>query len=435
MAFVNHTSAPDPSGPKSPQITLKHIWDQFWIDISGKEVQSAETYSHSWVANQFGHVCVGLLLGGIATMAARWVLGFAPLNSAVGGAVLVAIVVALWEWRAYRIAVKDATGQFPLGRKLLRHNAIIAAIYMELGVATVFVYSLLGSEDVRWLGLPSWLWASVISLGFLLIGVALAVPWLRQKIIWQKAALPYVFRLADAPPVMHDDDARTLQELIDSKPPPEGPPRQIVIGGPFGSGRTSLATGIGTEFAFRKATVRYMSLAKLLEFAAQPPNPHFADDTGPANIKYWRWYETQVLIVDDIGPLVAPLERLHQIGKLLDVQLNAIREVLAGCHTVWLIGEPQANESNSMDEVLDQFAVSIGNFCSSKKNGREKVLVVQLERDVAVPVAPPTVAPPADAGAVGAGAAVAPAAVPSGMLPNGPPIINAAPARARVRWV
>src|SRR5262245_8022069 len=65
VSDVDHMVAPRYSrenGPQPPKLTTKDIWAQFKIDIAGKEVQTAETYSHSWVANQFGHVCLGMIL-------------------------------------------------------------------------------------------------------------------------------------------------------------------------------------------------------------------------------------------------------------------------------------------------------------------------------------------------------------------------------------
>src|SRR5688572_17769267 len=175
---------------------------------------------------------------------------------------------------------------------------------MALGVAfaLAFRYFAIGPRD-RLLGVPSVIWCASCFLALAFIAVLAALPWLRQKIVWQKAALPYLFRLADAQPAT-TDDANTLQALIDSSPPPDYPARQIVIGGPIGSGRTEIGAGIGTEFAFRNVSVRYLSLATLLEFATRSDNPHFFDDIGPANLVYWPWTRAQVVIVDDIGPVL-----------------------------------------------------------------------------------------------------------------------------------
>jgi hypothetical protein len=46
--------------------------EQFKADVYGKEVQSAATYSYMWMADQMGHVCVGILVNLITTRLARY---------------------------------------------------------------------------------------------------------------------------------------------------------------------------------------------------------------------------------------------------------------------------------------------------------------------------------------------------------------------------
>ena len=60
MSTAKH-SATIPFGPSAPQLTLKNLRDQFWADVYGKEVQTTATYSYTWVADQFGHICLGLI--------------------------------------------------------------------------------------------------------------------------------------------------------------------------------------------------------------------------------------------------------------------------------------------------------------------------------------------------------------------------------------
>lgn len=395
MPVDSRLIALEASGPRPPKITVAAIWSQFWTDIMGKEVQSAETTSHSWVANQFGHVCLGLLLGGTLPVVVRapgkifawlcfpisWLDIAFPWDSIVGTAVA-AFSVCYWEWRAYRIAATNATGPFPVERTLLAKNAVIAALYMLLGIMAAFAFRHLVLIDGEWLGWPHLVWAGILASLLVVVGCVSALPWLRQKIIWQKAALPYLFRLAHAPHTMAEEDARRLLKLIDDDPPPSGMPRQMVIGGPIGSGRTSFGTGIGTEFAFRKAMVRYLSLATLLECAARVPSPHFADDTGPENLLYWRWSESQVLIIDDIGPLLAAKAEKHEdnlerFRQLLTDHLGPIRPVLERCHTVWVIGDLR-EEGRAMtdDEALNQFANVIRDFCGKEKG---QIFAIQLE--------------------------------------------------------
>lgn len=393
------------SGPQPPNITKDDIWAQFKIDIAGKEVQTAESYSHSWIANQFGHVCLGILLGGALgivlgsglSVLLPWLrLPFAfhiqfPWDT-IAGSVIAVISIAVWEWRAYRTSIRNATGQFPVDRKLLRDNALVAAAYMVLGAAIAFVYRIFAFTPSEWLGVPNLVWGLLCFLGLVIIGVVLAVPWLRQKIVWQKAGLPYLFRLAEAQPTMEDEDAKQLQSLITSPAPPDRAPYQIVIGGPIGSGRTQLSAGIGTELAFKPITVRYLTFTTLLEFAARSRNPYFSDDSGPANITYWSWSTAQAVIIDDIGPLLGSKaqaydELVRQFRQILSEQLGTVRSVLKRCHTVWVIGDPRGDGQIAYDDqALDQFALAIREYCrpdnpenNLKHNAEQEVLVAQLD--------------------------------------------------------
>ena len=65
---------PDPFGPTPPNLTLADLLKQFWADAYGKEVQTAATYSYTWLADQFGHLCLGILANVLATLVAGWVM-------------------------------------------------------------------------------------------------------------------------------------------------------------------------------------------------------------------------------------------------------------------------------------------------------------------------------------------------------------------------
>jgi hypothetical protein len=358
------------------------LQQQFWADAYGKEVQTAATYSYTWLADQFGHVCLGILAAFLATWIAGWTIyGFRAL---VGGAGLPEIVRAaidapytagriwglmvpivgasLWEWNAYRSSVKNATGTFPLDKKLLRDNAIIATVYIALGAVLGFAFHMPA--------IP----ALLMSVAVVVAGILLAPPWLRQKIIWQKGAMPYLFRLADAAPTIGSQDAQALQRLIDEGAPPTTRPCQVVIGGPIGSGRTPMAAGIGTEFAFKKNKVRYLSLDMLLEFAVTASGHPYPNDAGPTTIGYWPWSEAQVVIIDDVGPLIAAQQaeqraNLTRFTAILENDLKSIAGVLGKCHTVWVIGDlrpPYA--SGTLSATLDDFAKTIGKYCSAQRD-------------------------------------------------------------------
>jgi hypothetical protein len=369
-------SVPADDHPRPPLITLKELWKQFKADVYGKEVQSAATYSYMWMADQMGHICVGILVNYVFTYLFWKYLwpflgwdadSYAP---AVAGLVAAIVLVGAWELSTYRSSEQAGTGLFPLGRELLRDNAVIATMYMVIGAFVGFGFNL---------------GADFFGLAFLLfctfVAVWLAPRWLRQKIIWQKAALPYLARLADVERSMGPDVAKALQKLIDDGAPPATKPTQIIIGGPVGSGRTQFAAGIGTEFAFNKIKTRYISVQSLLEFAAATRPAKYPDDYGPINVSYWPWSEAQVIIIDDIGPLIAPQRDqsaaiLEHFRNILNQELKPIAGVLAKCHTVWVIGDLYPPGSTVLvGGFLDEFAKAVSEYCQ----GKQKPLVIELK--------------------------------------------------------
>lgn len=365
-----------PAGPTAPKLTLKDVAQQFWTDAYGKEVQTAATYSYTWLADQFGHICIGLILNFIFTALsgaamAHW--GYAPKweydTGLWPGLIAVIIIVACWEWRTYNSSVKQATGQFPLDTKLLRRNAIVATVYMALGGLLGFGFHLE--------------FYSALFVGALVLAVAVALApwWLRQKIIWQKASIPYLFRLADAVTDIHADGVKLLQGLINAGAPPAAKPCQIIIGGPIGSGRTSMAAGIATEFAFKNHKVRYLSLDNLLEFAVNSTADGFPNDSGPTTIGYWPWSQSELVIIDGIGPLLAVDEpgrdaNFARFKAMLQNNLGAAAPALKQCHTVWVLGDlcpPPPRDQ--LGAVLSEFAEAVGAYCK----GLEPPFVVELD--------------------------------------------------------
>jgi MFS family permease len=435
-------------GPSAPNLTLSDLGKQFWADAYGKEVQTAATYSYTWLADQFGHLAIGMvahflatvvagraivlyghladgwpklafvaiLVAGVvvalltlfapiakgwllaaasllASLAAGWVVAwmsgisvseilatgleapFTNLPAMLAGLLIASLFFISWELSAYRSSVQKATRAFPLDTKLLRDNAVIATVYLFLGAMLSFAFHLRGisSWPVAWFPISPWAMSWLILFTVIGAAIILAFPWLRQKITWQKAALPYLCRLADAAPTILEDDARDLQKLIDEGAPPLTFPCAILIGGPIGSGRTSMAAGIGTEFAFKNCKVRYLSMDMLLEFAASMSAPPFPDDFGPKTISYWPWSEAQVLIIDDIGPLIAvetPSNEanVQRFRKLVEHDLKPLRGVLSGCHTVWVFGDLRSDVTlSNFGPRLEGFAEAVRKFCSPKK--------------------------------------------------------------------
>jgi hypothetical protein len=116
------------------------------------------------------------------------------------------------------------------------------------------------------------LWAGAALFVVLAVASVFCAPyWLRQKIIWQKASLRYLSRFADMNANISPEDAELIQRFVD-EPFEPGAPRQIIIAGPIGSGRTPVVSAIGTELAFKGRKLRYLSFDMLMEISDQHAN-------------------------------------------------------------------------------------------------------------------------------------------------------------------
>ena len=135
MTTVDNLQALPVSGPRAPDISKKQLLTQFRADIYGKEVQDAVTYSYVWLADQMGHVCLGIVINFILTYLLKWLLGLLGLAwswDKIGVLLIGTAIVAFWEFCAFRSAVKSATGLFTLDQPLslslslsLSHESIV----------------------------------------------------------------------------------------------------------------------------------------------------------------------------------------------------------------------------------------------------------------------------------------------------------------------
>jgi hypothetical protein len=174
--------------PTPPVITGKDLRWQIWNDVATKEVQTSPTYSYQWMADQVGHMAVGM-----AGVLLTWPFGgIWPFI----GFIVVVTGASLLELFDYRQACKKIRPPFDAitDKKDLRENASIAVYYMALG--GLFALSALTLDK-----LPTSL-PVIVRLVVLIIVFAIAIGypafyWLRQKIIFQQIGLPFLFRLPE----------------------------------------------------------------------------------------------------------------------------------------------------------------------------------------------------------------------------------------------
>jgi hypothetical protein len=276
------------------------------------------------------------------------------------GAAVTTAIVGIWEWRAYRASVRDAAaaGGFKLNVELLGRNALAATAYMAFG-------------GIAGASIALGLWYSLLVFaGMAALAIRYSTYWIRQKIVWQCAGLPYLTRMANIKlliddPVAIAETVEKLDRLLAggellasgrlpaSCAPPDGEPRQVIISGPVGVGKTELATAIATEFAFNGHRCRYLTFGKLVETMIPAPAAPTTDDLGPTNILYWPWRTAQVLVIDDIDPgarqdFMEPADFAWIMTSLDPAQ----RGYIGTRHTIWVLGaQTEADYANWVGEI------------------------------------------------------------------------------------
>jgi hypothetical protein len=126
----------------------------------------------------------------------------------------------------------------------------------------------------------------------------------------------------------------------------------LLITGPLLSGKTSLAVGITTEFAFALGTARFLSPIDLLESLVIPDDPKQKLDFDDG-ILLWKVPECTLIVVDDVDSAVTgPGPGANAIAGLVrpDDFAQALRRAaqnqtplawLKDKRSVWVIGDTQ----------------------------------------------------------------------------------------------
>ena len=327
------------AAPVHKRLGVGTIWRVAQHDLFGtKDVQDSPTLSYIWLADQFGHIGIGFM-GTLAVMqlldlVTNWPLLFRA-TIAAGAATL---FIVLKEWRDFRVESRQSQpGKTPrlepfvFNAGEVFHNCVCACFFVISGalIALAGVYRI-------WAGV-----AAFLALGA--IAAVVAYWWLQQKVAFQQADLPFLYRLAKFPRNFADPQAENiLHNLVCGTPSY----RHVMIGGPLNSGKTSLAVGIGTEAAFRLQIARFTTVVKLSQTGAtlisgKPntgPRPDTTFDDGRV---LWPLDDVDLLIVDDLdGGLIGPdpIEPEKIRAALLAAPGPAFFAKYAGRRTVWIAG-------------------------------------------------------------------------------------------------
>jgi hypothetical protein len=338
------TTPQDLPKPKLPG--FKEVVDQLIRDLFGKDVQDTVTFSYEWTADQFGHLALGFELTFVLTWIAR-VLGYRAQRAGfvIGVAVVLGFVVKeADDFRRAWLKSREARSIFRFNGWELFLNTFTAVYYIAIGAL------------VASLGLwePAYgLVALAVSVPFV---VGMACAWLRRKITFQQAGLPYLYRLANFPNTVDRPTAEFIVSMARPAAPTDPPATadHLILAGPLASGKTSLVVGLASEFAIRMGIGRYTTLAKLLQSALRGEpwdRPEFDDGRI-----LWPWQTSELLVVDDVDALSdhtpgTPTEARTQ-RRIAQSRVNTLKEqipqilqaALKFRRTVWVVGDVDDGE-------------------------------------------------------------------------------------------
>ncbi|MFO0989686.1 MAG: hypothetical protein U1F37_20415 [Alphaproteobacteria bacterium] len=378
-------SAPPPVMHRKIGSSLRSVACQFGTDLLGKEVQTGFTVSYTWIADQGGHILIGFLgsvtLGGIV----RLIWEAAPLWAALAPSALLLFFIVFKEVKDYLKdrACKNPQGLFQLDLRMLLWNAVTATIIMLGGVAIGMAV------------LYSFRLGAVAAIGVLVATGLFAWWWIPQKVAFQNAGLPFIFRLGNVSSVISTlrpggsttapatiDDGRRLAAFCT----PNGDCgnlRHVIVLGSLDSGKTSFGVALGTEFALSRGYARYLSFARLLEgrddLTADEPIPH-------QGRMLWRWPHCDLVMIDDVDVAIGAPARArgakrnartegHDVREALKSSLSPDEQrALGAMRTVWLIcdGDDEASWRDTLGAYLRSISPPVA-------GGEAEVMVLRLD--------------------------------------------------------
>lgn len=332
---------------KQARFTILELLKQAKADLWAKEVQTGYTVTYAWMANQLGHFALGfipvyfLIWLALASGLVHWLSDHFGKESLRWSQFLVPVAWLLWfiykEWGDVKEAVADARKDnvFPMDAGDVRRDAYTAVYFFAAGIAVACA-----DLVAPWLGDHRWYWLPVVVfLAQFSIGTFPAYYWLSRKKCFQQADLPYIFRLANFPPKIASPPVNESVPALLHFASLEGKWKHLLICGPLQSGKTSLASAIGTEHTFRRGRARYLDVFDFLQFADLDHDP-----LASPNQPLWPWQQSNILILDDLDPGFQDDDILNR--KEILKQLKGLKSLdqLRACRTVWLVGSESRAE-------------------------------------------------------------------------------------------
>jgi hypothetical protein len=353
-----------------PAVNACDVGRQVWRDWTDKEVQKTYTTTYIWMTNQLGHFTLGFLL----TFAIVWIVGVIRGSIPSFGWIFIIALAEFVFWTGKESldwihARRDAAGNpFRFDGLDVASDAATAVWFITVGivVALVSFYE------------P---WAALAALGAgVVCSLVPALHWLKRKLCFQQAALPFLFRLADFSGSFAPNAADGVKTINDYLADGQSEIRHLFIFGQRGAGRTSLAVAIATEHTFCVHSARYMSWAKFMETAQDTAEPEIQD-----GLRVWPWRTSDIVVLDDVVKVIDG--RAITSAKDIAAEFGRLPAEaawsLAQRRTVWVLGPDQTDWVTTLQSALKAApsecrAVQVVPVASVPKKGKHRMPVSHM---------------------------------------------------------
>jgi hypothetical protein len=320
------------------RFSLVQIFSQIYSDWFGKDAQSDYTYSYVWMANQFGHFGLGFIL----SVFIFWMLLLFSISSEKFYLAVLAQSV-LWiikEIRDYFLELKTAHNSFKPDKGYIIKDLSTDVFFILFGVVVAYVGSVISMAY----GLITF------AIG-LLPSVFLFIFWIPRKMYFQISAIPYYYRLSSFFGKIDNQNVIKINRFVKANAPFLADDLQhIFIFGPYNSGKTSLAIGIGTDFSINLGISRYLSFNKFLDLLNLETEKTYEEGT-----KIVPWRTAELLIVDNVSVGIDKFSAFNPDffreflinSKFYERNLNALQNQ----KSIWVIGN-----SSMLNEWVQLFS-------------------------------------------------------------------------------
>lgn len=300
------------------KISTKQLLAQVKDDLWGKDSQRGYSFTYSWMANQLGHIALGFIVSCALAWGAKAIWPSLPSYYPCLG---VALFWTIFEFFNCLGSIRKTSknGAFPTPTAMVISDTATDVFFFYNGIT----WAILGFTGCGWLAIV----AAVFFVCMLLLGGY----WLRRKMFAWWAEFAVQFRLAQFVGKISESNIEIVNDFL--KNPIQ---KHLLITGNSGSGKTLLATGIGTELAYKKEAVSYRTLFKWL--------PELVSGTPNNSSDLWTWQQATAVVIDDIAPTInnSPLIDLSATLQLMETYFpsQAVANPLQAGF-IWVIGDAQ----------------------------------------------------------------------------------------------